>query len=333
MTFRTIHRAGALAAAALLLLPACGDPADAGDGDDPVRLGFSAWPGWFPWQVAGEQDLFAANGVDVELVYFENYTDSLNALATGNLDANSQTLNDTLAWVSGGGAQTIVLTNDNSTGNDQIIAREGIGTVADLAGAKIGIEEGTVDHFLLLLALEEAGLSAADVEIVPLATDAAAAAFVAGQVDAVGAFAPFTTTALERPGSSVIASSADFPGAIPDHLVFDSAFVEANPEAVQAVVDTWFDTLAWIAEHEDEAMQIMAERAGVSVADYRTYDAGTTLFTLEDNLEAFSPGDSPAHLDYMAEQIADFLVETGLVDQRPDLDGLLDPRFVTAADG
>jgi NitT/TauT family transport system substrate-binding protein len=324
-----------IAVAALLLAAtaACSDDSPAASGDPTVRLGFSAWPGWFPWQVAEEQDLFAANGVEVELTYFENYTDSLNALATGNLDANSQTLNDTLAWVSGGGAQTIVLTNDNSTGNDQLIARQGITSVADLTGATVGVEEGTVDHFLLLLALEDAGLSESDVEIAPLATDAAAAAFVAEQVDAVGVFAPFTTTALERPGSTVIASSADFPGAIPDHLVFDAGFVEANPAAVQAVVDTWFDTLAWIDEHPDEAVAIMAELAGVSADDYLTYDAGTTIFSIEDNVAAFTPGDTAANLDHMAGRIAEFLVSAGLVDQQPSLDGLLDPQFITAASG
>ena len=61
----------------------------------------------------------------MELKYFDSYTDSLTALATGNVDANSQTLNDTLSSVSGGAKQTIVLVNDNSTGNDQIIAAAG----------------------------------------------------------------------------------------------------------------------------------------------------------------------------------------------------------------
>src|SRR4029453_8003842 len=93
-----------------------------------VTLAFSAWPGWFPWEVAEKKGLFAANGVDVELKYFDNYLDSLTALSTGNVTANSQTLNDTLISISAPGAskQTIVLVNDNSTGNDQIIARSGI---------------------------------------------------------------------------------------------------------------------------------------------------------------------------------------------------------------
>ena len=119
------------------------------------------------------------------------------------IDANSQTLNDTLASVSGGAKQTIVLVNDNSTGNDKIIARDGIASVADLKGKKVAVEQGTVDHYLLLLALAEAKLTKDDIELVPLTTDAAAAAFVAGQVDAVGAFAPVhhhRPTASGQPG-------------------------------------------------------------------------------------------------------------------------------------
>src|SRR5262245_2495564 len=283
-------------------------------GGAPVRvtLAFSAWPGWFPWQVAEEKGLFTANGVQVELKYFDSYTDSLTALATGKVDANSQTLNDTLASISGGAKQTIVLVNDNSTGNDQIIVRDGIASVADLKGKTVAVEQSTVDHYLLLLALQKAGLTERDITVKPLLTDAAAAAFASGQVDAVGAFAPFTTNALKRAGSKAITSSRDFPGAIPDHLVFGRDFVTAHPTEVQAIVKTWFDTQAWITSHKDEAIAIMAKRAGVSAEEYKTYDAGTTIFSKEQNLAAFASGSTPANLDYQAGLIAQFLVDTGL---------------------
>jgi len=321
------------AAAAFLLLTACGSSEDDAEAGAPttVRLGFSAWPGWFPWQVAQEQGLFAKHGVTVELTYFDSYTDSLTALSTGNLDANSQTLNDTLSSVSGGARQTIVLVNDNSTGNDQIIARSGIDTVADLKGKAVAVEQGTVDHYLLLLALQKAGLSEGDITVKALLTDAAAAAFVAGQVDAVGAFAPFTTTALGLAGSKAITTSADFPGAIPDHLVFGADFVKDHPKEVQAMMDTWFETVAWIKANGDAATAIMAKRGGVTDADYKTYDAGTTIFTLEQNLAAFTPGETPANLDFQARSIAKFLVDAKLVDEEPPLDGLFDPAFVKAA--
>ncbi|GAA1502713.1 ABC transporter substrate-binding protein [Sphaerisporangium rubeum] len=302
------------------------EPAEPSGGATPkITLGFSAWPGWFPWQVAQEQGLFAKNGVQVELKYFDSYTDSLNALATGNIDANSQTLNDTLASVAGGAEETVVLVNDNSTGNDQIIAKEGVTSVAGLKGMTVAAEQGTVDHYLLLLALEKAGLTEADVTFQPLPTDAAAAAFVAGRVDAVGVFAPFTTTALKRPGSAPIATSADFPGAIPDHLVVNKKLLDRDAKGVQALVKTWFDTVAWISANREKALEIMAKRAGVSVADYETYDKGTTIFTLEQNRTAFSD-----ELPARAKQISDFLVASKLVDAAPPLDGLLEPKFVMA---
>jgi NitT/TauT family transport system substrate-binding protein len=321
----------AAVAAAALLLAGCADQTEqSAGGSATVRLGFSAWPGWFPWQVAQDQGLFAKNGVKVDLKYFESYTDSLTALSTGNLDANSQTLNDTLSSVSGGAKQTVVLVNDNSTGNDQIIARPGINSIADLKGKKVAAEQGTVDHYLLLLALRKAGLTEKDVQFTPLVTDAAAAAFVAGKVDAVGVFAPFTTTALGLKGSRAIATSKDFPGAIPDHLVFGASFVKDHPTEVQGMVQTWFDTVTWIRTNPDKAIDIMAKRGGVSAADYKTYDAGTTIFTRQQNLDAFASGNTPANLDYQAAQIGDFLVSTGLADQKPSLGGLLEPKFVQA---
>lgn len=294
-----------------------------------VTLGFSAWPGWIPWQIAEEKDLFEANGVDVKLTWFDGYLDSINAFAAGQLDANTQTLNDTISSVAAGADQVIVLVNDNSTGNDQIIVSKEINTVADLKGKAIAIEEGTVDHFLLLLALKEAGMTAEDVEIKPLETGAAAAAFVAGQVDAVGAFAPFTTQALQREGSKTLISSKDFPGAIPDHLVVSRELIESNPEAVQGLINTWFATLEFIEENPEEAVEIMAKRANVSVEEYKEYDAGTTIFSIEDNLKAFESAESNmASLAYAANEINTFLVDAGLAQSPADLTKLFDPSFV-----
>ncbi|MEC3979452.1 ABC transporter substrate-binding protein [Amycolatopsis sp. H20-H5] len=309
-------------------LAGCSDSSSASGGK--ITLGFSAWPGWFPWQVAQEEGLFAKNGVDVELKWFGNYTDSINALSSGAIDANSQTLNDTLGSLSGGAKLSVVLVNDNSTGNDKIIAREGITSVSDLKGKTVAVEQGLVDHYLLLLALQEAHLTEKDIHLTNLPTDAAAAAFVAGKVDAVAAFAPFTSKALERPGSKAVSTSAEFPGAIPDHLTTSAKLTKDRPKDVQALVNTWFDTLKWIKDNKDKAIEIMAKRGDVTPADYKTYDSGTTIFTRQQNIDAFTPGVTSAHLDFSANKIIDFIVNTGLAQQRPSIDGLFDDRFVKA---
>ncbi|MEI6032567.1 MAG: ABC transporter substrate-binding protein [Synechococcaceae cyanobacterium ELA739] len=309
-------------------LTACGQ---APSGDVPVRIGYSAWPGWFPWKVTEDKGLFKAAGVPVTLQWFDGYLDSIQALNAGQLDCNSQTLNDTISSISGGADLQVVLTNDNSTGNDQVIVAPGIKSVQDLKGKKVAAEEGTVDHYLLLLGLKKAGLNPGDITFVPLETGAAAAAFVAGKVDAVGVFAPFTTEALKRPGSTTLFSSKEFPGAISDHLVCRSEFVKQHPEKVQKIVNSWFATLKAIKAQPGPSLAILAKRAGVSEEEYKAYDAGTRIFTLAENQQAMKPGTTMKSLPYAAQQISTFLQQVGLAKTPPKLDGLLNPQFVDAA--
>ncbi len=295
-----------------------------------VRLGMSAWPGWLPWQVAKDKQVFKQQQVPVDLVWYESYLDSLQALKTGKLDANSQTLNDTISSIAAGADQVIVLVNDNSTGNDQIIVRPGITAIADLRGKTIAAEPGTVDHFLLLLGLKQAGLTQADIQFQPMETGAAAMAFAAGKLDAVGVFAPFTTQALKRPGSKALFTSKDFPGAIPDHLVVSRQLVTQHPEQVQALVNTWFATLELLKRNPITTTAIMAKRAGVTTTEYAAYERGTRLFSVSDNLTAFAPGSTMTSLPHAAKVISQFLLENQLIQQQPDLRKLFDDRFVKA---
>ncbi len=296
-----------------------------------LKVGYSAWPGWFPLAVAEKEGIFEQAGVDVELTYFADYISSLDALVAGSVDVNTQTLNDTIFGVAAGSAQRIFLTNDNSTGNDAIICDAAITTVEDLKGKEIAAEPGVVDHFLLLQGLQDAGMTEADIKFSGLPTDAAAAAFAGGQFDCVGVFAPFTTQALARSGSHVLFSSKDHPGTISDHFVATAAVADEHPEALQKLVDAWYLTLAWIEDHPDEATAIMAEKAGVSPADYEAYAEGTTIFDAQQALDSFGDRpDDPTSLPEMARRINPFLVEAGLTKTEADLSGLFMPELTEA---
>ncbi|NEP76661.1 MAG: aliphatic sulfonates ABC transporter substrate-binding protein, partial [Okeania sp. SIO2G5] len=148
--------------------------------------------------------------------------------------------------------------------------------------------------------------------------------------DAVGAWPPYWQVALKREGSKELLSSAEFPGAIPDLLAVSQTVIDEQPEQVQAIVNTWFDVLAFMEENPDKADAIMAERAGVSVEDFQDFKEGTRMFTIEDNLEAFSDGDSMKHMPFAAQKMTDFMVSVGFIPEGPDLSKLFDDRFVKA---
>jgi NitT/TauT family transport system substrate-binding protein len=336
---RPAHRRSRRAWIAIPLLlavtaAACGgDDDDGGDaggdessGGGKITLGYSAWPGWAPWAVTEEAGIFEEVGLDVELKWFDDYIGSLDAMAAGQLDANSQTLNDTLVGVSSGSAQTVVIVNDNSAGNDAIIVDESINSIEDLAGKDVAAEAGVVDHFLLLQGLESVGLTEDDINFQGLLTDQAAATFSGGELDAVGVFAPFTVQALERPGSKVLFDSSDFPGTIPDFLAMDSGLVEDRPEDVQKLVDAWYKTLDYIEQNPEESAEIMAERLGVSVDEYNDFAGGTKLFPAETALESLN-GDAETDLPQMTDTVNTFLVDSGLLEEEADTEGLYDTSF------
>ncbi len=55
-------------------------------------------------------------------MWFPNYTDSISALSAGQLDANCQTWSDSMAPLAKGVPLKVVLVNDNSAGNDAVMA-------------------------------------------------------------------------------------------------------------------------------------------------------------------------------------------------------------------
>lgn len=330
---RRRSRLAATSLAFSLVMAACGGGADSSGGGGAsgsggsITLGYSAWPGWFPLAVAEQKGIFDKVGLDVELKFFADYLASIEAMAGGQLDGVTQTLNDTMASVAGGSDQVIVVVNDNSTGNDKIICDQSIKTVADLKGKTVAAEAGVVDHFLLVQGLEKAGLTEADIDFRGVATDAAAASFADGEFDCVGVFAPFWLTALKRPGSHELFSSADFPGTIPDHIVVSRKLAEDQPETVQKLVDAWYLTMQYLEEHPDESNEIMAKAAETTVEEYQQLADGTTLFTAEQALAAFADGSDSTSLVYTAKQINPFLVKSGFTEKEAPLDGLFNAEF------
>ena len=181
---------------------------------EPLKIGYSDWPGWVAWEIAIEKQWFKEAGVDVVFEWFD-YVASMDAYAAGKLDAVSMTNGDALVTGATGAKSVMILINDYSNGNDMVVAKPGISSVKDLKGKKVGVEIGFVGHLLLLNALEKNGLTESDVELVTVPTNETPQVLASGEVDAVVAWQPSSGQALNLvPGSTAIYTSADEPGLI-----------------------------------------------------------------------------------------------------------------------
>ncbi len=191
----------------LLAAALCGGVAQA----EPLKIGYSDWPGWVAWEVAIQKGWFKEAGVDVQFEWFE-YVPSMEAFAAGKLDAVCMTNGDALVTGATGAPSKTIVINDFSNGNDMIVGQPGIEKLQDLKGKKIGVEVGFVDHLLLLKGLQAVGMKESDVELVNVPTGETPKALASGDVAAIGAWQPNSGQALKAvPGSKPIYTSKDVP--------------------------------------------------------------------------------------------------------------------------
>jgi NitT/TauT family transport system substrate-binding protein len=256
---------------------------------EPLRIGYSDWPGWVSWEIAIENGWFEEAGLEVEFEWFD-YVASMDAFAAGQLDAVGMTNGDTLVTGSSGAKGVMVLLHDYSNGNDMIVAAPGIQSVADLKGKKIGVEIGFVSHLLLLNALEGVGLSEADVELVNVPTNETPQVLASRDVDAIVAWQPSSSLALQSlPGATAIYTSADEPGLIYDLLVVSPYSLAQNQPEWRKVVDIWYRIVEYMNNPDTraEAIEIMAARVGLSAEEYEPFLAGTRILNREEASKYF----------------------------------------------
>jgi NitT/TauT family transport system substrate-binding protein len=295
-----------------------------------VKVGVSDWTGWVAWYVAQEQGYFRKYGADVNLVWFANYSDSIAALSTGRLDANSQTWSDTLGPLARGVPLKVVLVNDNSAGNDAVMAGPGVKNVADLRGHKVALEQYSISHFVLYTALSRNGLTPKDVSVVNLSAGDAAAAFMSGRVDAAVVWNPWISQ-IEKSGKGrSLFTSKEMPGLIPDLLVAQARSVQAKRKDLIAMIRAWFDTEAFIRADPERAVAIMSKVVSLSPEQYRVFLPGTHFFDAAANQEAFDPK-NPKGLVNVAPTIAAFLSSNKLLDGEPDAAKAVDRSLLDAA--
>lgn len=296
---------------------------------EPLKIGYSDWPGWVAWEVALEKDMFKAAGVDVEFEWFD-YVASMDAFAAGQLDAVPMTNGDTLVTGSTGGQGVMILLNDYSNGNDMVVAAPGIESIKDLKGKKVGVEIGFVGHLLLLNALEKAGLSESDVELVNVPTNETPQVLASGDVSAIVAWQPNSGQALAQvPGSTKLFSSADEPGLIYDVLAVNPTSLSERRDDWSKVIDVWYQVVDYINDPKthDEALSIMAARVGVTPEEYAPIFAGTQILSLEEAKKIFAKADGFNSL-YGSSKIADdFNLKYEVYSDAQDLDAYIDPSL------
>ncbi len=297
---------------------------------EPLKIGYSDWPGWVAWQVAIDKGWFKEAGVDVQFEWFD-YVASMDAFAAGKLDGVAVTNGDALVTGSSGAKNVMILLTDYSNGNDMVVAKPGIKSLKDLKGKKIGLETGFVEHLLLLKGLEKAGMKESDVTIVNTKTNETPQALASGDLAAIAAWQPNSGEAIKRvPGAKPIYTSADEPGLIYDVITVTPTSLSSRKADWKKVALVWDKVVAYInnPKTQPDAVKIMAARVGVKPEAYLPLLKGTKLLSLEDGKKVFAKANGFKSLYGSSKVSDDFNVKYGVYKKPMDIDKAIDASIV-----
>jgi NitT/TauT family transport system substrate-binding protein len=288
-----------------------------------LRVASIVWIGYEPLFLARELGYYDHSGL--RLIEPPSSTDSLMALATGDVEAACLTLDECLIARVGGLDLRVVLVFDDSAGADAFMARPGIKTLAELRGKRVGVEDTANGALMLAKTLEAAGLAPADVVKVPVVGDRQVAAYQAGEVDAVVSFEPYATR-LAGLGAVRLLDTTRFPGLIVDVLAVRAAALDKFSAPLAKLVDGYFRALGHLAGSPGDAAARMAPRMGIAPDDVLRALQGVHMMDRAANL-AWLAGPEPRLLA-AARRVGGIMFESGLLRQEPSLDRLADARFL-----
>jgi sulfonate transport system substrate-binding protein len=187
-----------------------------------------------------------ALGYDVKWTEFQFGPPLLEAINVGSIDfGNTGETPPVFAQAAGAPIRYVAYEPPAQKGEAILVQKDSpLKSVADLNGKKVAVARGSNAHYLLVKALEKAGVKYEDITPVYLAPADARAAFETGAVDAWSIWDPYQSAAETTLGAKTL---TDATGLVPNTQFYLSSqkFIETEPKVLDIVldelrgVDTW----------------------------------------------------------------------------------------------
>ena len=246
-------------------MPAAAQAQAKGEAQVQVRIGYQKYGTLTLLKGRGTlEKRLAEQGVGVKWTEFPAGPVLLEGLNVGSIDFGTVGEAPPI-FAQAAGANLVYVGNEPaSPASEAIVVPKGSGlrTLADLKGKKIALNKGSNVHYLLLKALEKAGVAYADIQPVFLPPADARAAFERGSVDAWAIWDPFLAAAEKQLGARVL---ADGKGLVANYQFYlaSRSYAEKNPEILRIVLDEVAKVDDWGRNNPEEVATILSAQTGL----------------------------------------------------------------------
>lgn len=286
-----------------------------------IRIGINAWPGYEFLFLAREKGFFKKHDVKIELVELTSLGDVRLAFERKQVDGMASTLIEVIETRGRTDQKAqVFLIADYSEGGDVIVGLKPDQSIADLKGKQVGSELASLNIFVLTRALEKAGLSITDIEIVPMDQSVMLDALKKEEVSAVVTYPPTLSDILSLEQSHALFTSREIPGEVVDVLSLDSQILIERQDDVRHLIDAWNDAVRFAKTNPEEAAEIMGRRHNISSAEFLESLEGLRVVSSENQAQMLAKGGS---LSNTIAKVIDVMIRNKQIDQKLDPDTLI----------
>ncbi|MFT7373016.1 MAG: NitT/TauT family transport system substrate-binding protein [Oleiphilaceae bacterium] len=273
----------------------------------PVEISISPWPGYEFLYLAEQKGFFKDAGLNAKLIQLGSLSDAQRSYVNGYTDGLASTIIEVVqSQILGNSPLEIVMVPDYSNGGDVIITRNEFANISALKGKKIGCEVSSLGIFLLQRALTNAGLNLHDVTIINVEQMDGERLMQSKEIDAFISYPPVSIKLLKHKEFHTIFSSAEIPEEIIDTISISKKALALNPEFVPKLHKVWQMALDYYETNPEESLTIMAQREGISTADFETVLSDFITVSSAGQKEIFQ---SPEKLQQSALEVCNTLVD------------------------
>ncbi|HEY1535204.1 MAG TPA: ABC transporter substrate-binding protein [Polyangiaceae bacterium] len=313
---------------ALLWCVACSHPSAVQTSSQPrLQIGVNLWPGYYPALLAEQLGFFRDEHVAVDISIPEDTHQLLVDFAAGSLDGIGVAAGDAISIVEAHCDAHIVLISDVSDGADMVLALPPINTVEDLRDKTVGTNVGGFGEVLIRHMLDEHNVPPAAVKVLNVDAAQAVERLVSGELAAVHTWEPYASRARAA-GAKVLYTSHDADGLVMDGFMFSGETLRSRPLAVRSFVRAWFRAVEHWQAHPGEDDELLSVR--LSAPPGSVNRAGIQLFSLAEERRVFTRGGTNRSAHHVLQQFVDYFLSRGTLSAAPDLDQLLDEKFLPA---
>ncbi|MCC5637171.1 aliphatic sulfonate ABC transporter substrate-binding protein [Nostoc sp. CHAB 5844] len=198
-------------------------------------------------------------GFKVEWPEFAAGPQQLEALNAGGLDIAS-TAESPPVFSQAAGTPLVYLATTFPSGKSVSLlvpTNSPVKSIADLKGKKVAFQKASIGHYLLVKALESAGLKLSDVQSVFLPPPDANVAFSQGRIDAWFIWEPFVTRAEQKKVGRVLLDGGNLRDT-GNFLSTTRQFYQAHPDVIKAFLEELEKADIWTKEHREEVAKLLA---------------------------------------------------------------------------